>query len=71
MAKFMPWAAAQARTISGCFDRLRALVYTRDAGGRLGFNNAEPLAGSEAAIEMPEYGVILPFAMLYEGLTFA
>jgi len=50
-------------------DEMRALVYTRDASGRLGVNSAEPLEGAEAAIELPEYGVSLPFAVLYEGLT--
>ena len=51
-------------------DERRAMVYTRDAGGRLGGQNAVLLEGMEAAVEMPELGVVLPFVALYEGLEF-
>ena len=41
------------------------------AGGRLGGQNAVLLEGAEAAVAMPEVGVVLPFVALYEGLTYA
>jgi Uma2 family endonuclease len=51
-------------------DEQRALVYWRDADGRLGIRSAVLLEGAEAAIEIPEFDVVLPFSALYEGLDF-
>jgi Uma2 family endonuclease len=52
-------------------DELRAMVYTRDADGRLGIQSAVLLAGQAATIEIPDLGLVLPFSLLYEGLEFA
>lgn len=49
-------------------DEQKALVYRRDDAGRLGARNAVLLEGADAAIELPDLGVSLPFAALYEGL---
>lgn len=49
-------------------DEQRALVYSRDGQGRLGIQNAVLLEGTNAAIELPEFAVTLPFAALHEGL---
>jgi Uma2 family endonuclease len=49
-------------------DEARALVYRRDADGRLGIQSAVVLEGAEASIEIPELGLALPFSALYEGL---
>lgn len=49
-------------------DEMRALVYTRDANGRLSIQNAALLEGPEAVVEMPDLGVVLPFGAIYEGL---
>ncbi len=51
-------------------DEMRALVYVRDADGRLGIHNARDLEGPEAQIEIPELDVVLPFSDLYEGVEF-
>ena len=51
-------------------DEQRALVYLRDADGRLGIQSAVLLEGDGATIEIPEFGVSLPFSALYEGLDF-
>jgi Uma2 family endonuclease len=51
-------------------DEQRALVYSRDADGRLGIQSAVVLEGAEASIDIPELGLALPFAGLYEGLEF-
>lgn len=51
-------------------DEQRAMVYQRDAAGRLGIQNAIILEGADAAIELADVGVVLPFAALYEGLEF-
>jgi hypothetical protein len=50
---------------------MRALVYVRDAGGRLGVQSAVLLEGAEASVEIPEFDVTLPFPELYEGLDLA
>jgi hypothetical protein len=47
------------------------MVYTRDADGRLGIQSAVLLEGVDASIEIPEFGLALPFSALYEGLEFA
>ena len=52
-------------------DERRAMVYTRDADGRLGIQSAVLLEGVDASIEIPEFGLALPFSALYEGLEFA
>jgi Uma2 family endonuclease len=52
-------------------DEMRALVYTRDAGGRLGVQSAVLLEGAEASVEIPEFDMTLPFPELYEGLDLA
>jgi Uma2 family endonuclease len=52
-------------------DEPRALIYTRDESGRLGLQTARLLEGPDASIALPEFGVVLPFSALYEGLDFA
>jgi Uma2 family endonuclease len=52
-------------------DELRAMVYTRDADGRLGIQDAVILAGEAAVVEIPHPGLVLPFSVLYEGLELA
>jgi Uma2 family endonuclease len=52
-------------------DERRAMVYTRDEAGRLGIQNAVLLDGMDASIELHEFGVMLLFAALYEGLDLA
>ena len=52
-------------------DEQRAMVYTRDEDGRLGVQSAVLLDGVEASIEIPEFGLALPFSALYEGLELA
>jgi Uma2 family endonuclease len=42
-------------------DELRAMVYTRDADGRLGIQSA-------VLLEIPELELSLPFAAVYEGV---
>jgi Uma2 family endonuclease len=49
-------------------DELRAMVYSRDADGRLGIQSAVLIEGMEASIELSELGLTLPFSDLYEGL---
>ena len=49
-------------------DEMRAMVYTRDADGRLGIQSAVLLEGADASIEILEFGLALPFSILYEGL---
>jgi Uma2 family endonuclease len=51
-------------------DEPRALVYQRDASGRLGIGSAVLLEGMEAVIEIPALDLAIPFAALYEGLEF-
>ena len=52
-------------------DEKRAMVYPRDEVGRLGIRSAVVLEGEHASIEVPEFGLVLPFSALYEGLGFA
>jgi Uma2 family endonuclease len=52
-------------------DEQRALVYARDTDGRLGVQSAVLLEGAEASIELPEFGVVVPFTALYDGVEFA
>jgi len=52
-------------------DEPRAMIYTRDANGRLGIQNAVLLDGMEAAIEIAEFAIPIPFAAIYEGIDFA
>jgi Uma2 family endonuclease len=51
-------------------DEQRALFYTRDKDGRLATRDAALLEGADAAIEIPEFDLTLPFAALYEGIEF-
>jgi Uma2 family endonuclease len=51
-------------------DEQRAMVYLRDADGRLGIQSAVLLEGAGASIEIPEFRLSLPFSVLYEGLDF-
>jgi Uma2 family endonuclease len=51
-------------------DEQRAMVYTRDATGRLGIQSAVLLEGADASIEISEFGLSLPFSDLYEGIEF-
>ena len=51
-------------------DEPRAMVYTRDADGRLGIQSAVLLEGPEATVNIAELGLELPFSALYEGLDF-
>lgn len=51
-------------------DEQRAMVYWRDADGRLGIQSAVLLEGEGASIEIPDFGLVLPFSALYEGLDF-
>src|SRR5208282_5295191 len=52
-------------------DEPRAMVYRRDANGRLGIQSAALIEGVDASIEIPEFGLALPFSALYEGIEFA
>jgi Uma2 family endonuclease len=52
-------------------DEPRAMVYTRDADGRLGIQSTVLLEGMDASIEIPEFGLALPFSAVYEGLELA
>jgi hypothetical protein len=52
-------------------DETRAMVYTRDADGRLGIQSAVLFEGVDASIEILEFGLALPFSVLYEGLGLA
>jgi hypothetical protein len=47
------------------------MVYTRDGAGRLGIQSAVLLEGAVASIEIPEFGLALPFSPLCEGIEFA
>lgn len=51
-------------------DEQRALLYRRDPEGRLGIQSAKLLEGAAAVLEIPEFGISLPFSVLYEGLEF-
>jgi len=51
-------------------DEKRAMVYSRDADGRLGIQSAVLLEGVDASIVIPEFGLAVPFAALYEGIEF-
>ena len=52
-------------------DENRAMVYRRDAAGRFSIQSAILLDGPDASIDIPDLGLALPFATLYEGLEFA
>lgn len=49
-------------------DEQRAMVYTRDAAGRLSIQSLALLEGLGAAIEIPALAVVLPFSVIYEGV---
>jgi Uma2 family endonuclease len=52
-------------------DEMRALVYARDEDGRLGIQSAVLFEGPAASIEIAEFGLVLPFSVLYEGVQLA
>ena len=52
-------------------DEQRAMVYSRDADGRLGIQSAVLLEGAGASIEMADFSLALPFSALYEGIDYA
>jgi Uma2 family endonuclease len=52
-------------------DEKRAMVYARDEDGRLGIQSAVVLEGADVSIEIPEFGLALPFSALYEGIELA
>ena len=52
-------------------DERRALVYTRDADGRLGPQSAVLLEDLDDVVEIDTLGLVLPFSTLYEGLELA
>ncbi|HTW71578.1 MAG TPA: Uma2 family endonuclease [Acetobacteraceae bacterium] len=51
-------------------DEQSAMVYTRDAAGRLSIQSLALLEGAGAAIEIPALEVVLPFSAIYEGIDF-
>ena len=52
-------------------DEQKAMVYSRDAAGRLSTLNLALPEGAGAAIQIPLLGVTLPFSALYEGTDLA
>ena len=52
-------------------DEVRALVYVRGNGGHLGIADASFATGLDATLPVPEAGIELPIALLYEGLDLA
>jgi hypothetical protein len=61
-------AALHARLRGKPCREMRAMVYTREGDGRLGIQSAVLLEGVDASIEILEFGLALPFSILYEGL---
>ena len=51
-------------------DEPRVLVYQRDGQGRLGVQAARLVEGMDGAIALEEFGISIPFPVLYEGLDF-
>lgn len=49
-------------------DEIRALVYIRDTTGPLGVHSAVLLERSDASLDLPELGLSLPIAALYQGV---
>jgi hypothetical protein len=43
------------------------MVYTRGEDGRFGIQSVIPLEGTDASIEIPGFGLSVPFSDLYEG----
>jgi Uma2 family endonuclease len=52
-------------------DEPRAMIYKRDANGRMGPAGLVLLEGMRSAIELPGYGISIPYAAIYHGLGFA
>ena len=48
----------------------RILVYRRDASGRLLSIGVELVVGLDAALELPDLGISMPMARIYEGVVF-
>jgi Uma2 family endonuclease len=51
-------------------DEPRAMIYTRDESGTLGPAGLVLLEGMRSSIELPGYGISIPFSAIYEGLEF-
>ena len=49
-------------------DERRVLVYQRDEHGRLGVQAVRLVEGMDGAIVLREFGISIPFPVLYEGL---
>jgi hypothetical protein len=49
-------------------DEPTAMVYSRDEDGRLDIQSAVLLEGADASIDIPAFGLALPFSAIYEGL---
>ena len=49
-------------------DEPRVLMYQRDEHGRLGVQAARLVNGMDGAIVLEEFGISIPFPVLYEGL---
>jgi Uma2 family endonuclease len=52
-------------------DEPRALIYTRDDSGHLGPASGNVSEGMRSSIDLPDYGISIPFSALYDGLDFA
>jgi Uma2 family endonuclease len=52
-------------------DEPRALIYTRDENGHLGPAGGALLEGMTSSIDIPEYGISIPFSAIYENLDLA
>ncbi len=52
-------------------DEKQGMVYTRDEDGRLGIRSPVLLGGVDASVEIPKFGLSLPFSVFYEGLELA
>jgi len=52
-------------------DEMRAMVYSRDAAGRLGVRSAVVLEGPDGLIEIGELDLAVSFGDLYERIGFA
>ena len=51
-------------------ERARALVYRRDGDGRFTSSFMALLEGLDAVLDLPDLGVAIPFAAIYEGVSF-
>jgi Uma2 family endonuclease len=51
-------------------DEPRVMIYPRDEGGALGPSGLVLLEGMLSSVELPGYGISIPFSAIYEGLEF-